>query len=266
MFEFHKDKETYFNYQKENASRWVIPFIEKGLKLISGMNVLEIGCAEGGVLKAFVDRGCIGVGVELSPSRAELARHFLREEISDQRASIIAKDIYDASFRNEFKNAFDLIILKDVIEHIHDQSRLLEQLKLYLKPGGKIFFGFPPWYMPFGGHQQVCKNKLLAKLPYYHLLPMPLYRSVLKWGGESQQVIEEMAEIKETGISIERFERILKRLNYTINQRVFYLVNPIYEYKFGWKTREQNKIIASLPWLRDVFTTAMYYLVDIDRE
>ncbi len=265
MFEFHKDKETYFNYQKENALKWVIPFIEKSMELFTGMNVLEIGCAEGGVLKAFVDRGCIGVGVELSASRAELARHFLRQEIDDKRASIIAKDIYDASFSDEFRNSFDLIVLKDVIEHIHDQSRLMKQLKLYLKPEGKIFFGFPPWYMPFGGHQQVCKNKLLSALPYYHLLPMPLYKSILKWGGESQQVIDDLAEIKETGISIERFERILKQLNYTIHQRLFYLVNPIYEYKFGWKARHQSKIIAAIPWLRDFFTTAMYYLVSVKK-
>lgn len=266
MFEFHKDKETYFNYQKENASKWVIPFIEKGQQLFRGMNVLEIGCAEGGVLKAFLDRGCVGVGVELSHSRAELARNFLKQEIADQRVSIIAKDIYDASFSNEFKNAFDLIILKDVIEHIHDQTRLMKQLKLYLKPGGKIFFGFPPWYMPFGGHQQVCKNKVLSKLPYYHLLPMPIYKWVLKLGGESQQVITDMAEIKETGISIERFEKILKQLRYSVDQRVFYFINPIYEYKFGWRTREQNKMVASIPWIRDVFTTAMYYLVGVEKK
>jgi cyclopropane fatty-acyl-phospholipid synthase-like methyltransferase len=263
MFEFHKDKETYFNYQKENAAKWVIPFVEKGMPVNAGMNVLEIGCAEGGVLKAFLERGCTGVGVELSPSRAELARNFLKQEIEERRVSIIAKDIYDPSFSGEFKNAFDLIILKDVIEHIHDQQKLMDQLKLYLKPAGKIFFGFPPWYMPFGGHQQVCKNKWLSKLPYYHLLPMPLYKMVLKLGGESKQSIEDLAEIKDTGISIERFEKILKRLGYVIDQRVYYLINPIYEYKFGWKTKEQNKVVASIPWIRDVFTTAMYYLVGL---
>ncbi|MBK9729872.1 MAG: class I SAM-dependent methyltransferase [Chitinophagaceae bacterium] len=266
MFEFHKEKETYFNIQKENATKWVIPFVEKGLKITPGMKVLEIGCAEGGVLKAFLDRGCKGVGVELSPSRAELARHFLQNEIAEQNAQIIAKDIYDPSFSDAFKNAFDLIILKDVIEHIHDQQRLMEQLKKYLRPTGRIFFGFPPWYMPFGGHQQICKSKWLSKLPYYHLLPMSLYKLVLKWGGESQQVIDDMAEIKETGISIERFEKIVKRLNYVIDQRMYYLINPIYEYKFGWKAQQQNKLVASVPWLRDVFTTAMYYLIAIGKE
>ena len=49
---------------------------------------------------------------------------------------------------------FDLILLKDVIEHIPDQERVIPYLKEFLKPGGRVFFGFPPWYMPHGGHQQ----------------------------------------------------------------------------------------------------------------
>jgi 2-polyprenyl-3-methyl-5-hydroxy-6-metoxy-1,4-benzoquinol methylase len=64
-------------------------------------------------------------------------------------------------------------LLKDVIEHIHDQPKLIAWMKSYLAPNGTIFFGFPPWQMPFGGHQQLCRNKVLAKLPYYHLLPRP---------------------------------------------------------------------------------------------
>ena len=35
---------------------------------------MEIGCAEGGVLKAFLKRGCIGTGVELSESRTKKSR------------------------------------------------------------------------------------------------------------------------------------------------------------------------------------------------
>jgi SAM-dependent methyltransferase len=263
MFEFHHDKETYFRHQKENAEKWVLPFIDHTFPLSSTMKVLEIGCAEGGVLKAFLDKGCTGIGVELSPYRVDLANNFLNEEIAAGRVRIIAKDIYDSSFTNEFKHLFNLIILKDVIEHIHDQEKLMEQLKLYLKPGGKIFFGFPPWYMPFGGHQQISRSKWLSKLPYYHLLPMGLYRGVLRLAGESKQVVDDLAEVKETGISIERFERILKKLQYRIDKKTYYLINPIYEYKFGLKARKQNAIVASLPWVRDFFTTAMYYLVSV---
>ena len=57
MFEFHTDKKRYFEMQQENAEEYVIPFIAEKMNLSSGIRVLEIGCGEGGVLKAFIDKG-----------------------------------------------------------------------------------------------------------------------------------------------------------------------------------------------------------------
>jgi SAM-dependent methyltransferase len=262
MFEFHIDKERYFRMQYDNASRYVIPFIETVFPLNNDFHVLEIGCGEGGVLKAFLDRGCNGVGVELSESRTELAKHFLADYLAAGKVHLFARDIYDPSFEQLFKHAFDLIVLKDVIEHIPDQEDLIPRLKYYLKERGRIFFGFPPWYMPFGGHQQVCKSKLLASLPYYHLLPTPLYKMVLKIFGENEITIADLLDVKKTGISIERFEKIIRNSGLKVDQKKFYFVNPIYSYKFGWKPRTQSKIISSIPYLRDFFTTAVFYLVN----
>ena len=127
-----------------------------------------------------------------------------------------------------------------------------------LKDGGVIFFGFPPWQMPYGGHQQILKNKWLSKIPYYHMLPMGMYKSILKAAGEN---VKEMEEIKDTGISIERFEKISRESGYAIAHKKHYLFNPIYEYKFGVKPREQVGIIKNIPWLRNFFTTGVYYLL-----
>ena len=65
MFEFHGDRKRYFDIQLENTHKYVIPFIETIKPVLSGTRVLEIGCGEAGVLKAFTQRGCVGVGVEL---------------------------------------------------------------------------------------------------------------------------------------------------------------------------------------------------------
>lgn len=260
-FSFHKDKETYIKYQHENAKNFVIPFIERKLPLKAGMRVMEIGCAEGGVLKAFIDRGCIGTGVELMNSRLKIAEEYFQEEIKNKKVQLVNKDIYEVDIENEMPERFDLIVLKDVIEHIHDQDKILNKLRDFLKPSGHIFFGFPPWQMPFGGHQQVAKSKILSKLPYYHLLPMKLYRAVLKSLGESSTSVENLAEIKETGISIERFQHLLGKNNYSIQEKEFYLINPIYKYKFNLSPRIQNRAIASIPYLRNYLTTCVYYLV-----
>ena len=79
--------------------------------------------------------------------------------------------------------------------------------------------------------------------------------------GESEGTITALLEIKDTGISIERFEQILNRENYKIDKRVFWFVNPNYETKFGLNPRKQIRLISLVPWLRNFFTTAMYYVV-----
>ncbi len=261
MFEFHKDKERYFKQQTDNAKEYVLPFIESVKPLKKDMRVLEVGCAEAGVLKAFLDKGLTGVGVELIDYRATLAKEFLKDEIEKGQAQIISKNIYDDSFKGEFVQGFDLIVLKDVIEHIHNQQQAIIRLKEFLKPDGAIFFGFPPWQMPFGGHQQISKSKWLSKLPYYHLLPASLYKWILQMGGESKLNIDELLEVKETGISIERFERCVRDAGLIVKKRTYYLINPIYKYKFGLKAKKQNAFVASIPVVRNYFTTCMYYVV-----
>ena len=155
---------------------------------------------------------------------------------------------------------FDIVILKDVIEHIHDQSRLLARLKDFLTPGGIIFFGFPPWQMPFGGHQQLCKNSL-SKVPYFHLLPKPLYKGILKLFKEPDHVVTDLLEIKDTGISIERFKKIVRENNYQVIGKIDYFINPIYEYKFNLKPRKQNTLISKIPYVRNFVTTCVYYII-----
>jgi len=49
---------------------------------------------------------------------------------------------------------------------------------------------------------------------------------------ESEATIKGLFEIKDTVISIERFERILKHEHYKTEKRVFWFINPNYQTKF----------------------------------
>ena len=244
--------------QVQNTSDYVIPFIEKFKPIKAGERVLEIGCGEAGVLKAFIDKGCTGVGVELEEPRLEYAREWLADELKAGKVSFLSKDIYKVNVQEEFGSTFDYIILKDVIEHIHDQRKLIAWMKDFLNPGGVIFFGFPPWQMPYGGHQQVMPGKIISKIPYTHLLPVPVYKKIIKWSGGH---VEGFMEIKQTGISIERFERIVEETGYNIVNKTHYFINPIYKYKFGIKARVQNSLISKVKYVRNYFTTCVYYLI-----
>ena len=103
MFEFHGDRKRYFDIQVENTRQYVLPFIEQKFAIKEGTRVLEIGCGEAGVLKAFTDRGCVGVGVEFDEIRLVYAREWLTHELQKQQISFISKDIYKVNVDEEFE-------------------------------------------------------------------------------------------------------------------------------------------------------------------
>ncbi len=257
----HLDDRVRFDQQVDNSLSYVLPFIEQTKPLGPGTSIFEVGTAEGGVLLPFINRGCHCVGVDLAQNRIDLANNFLEAEVKAGKAEFICQNIYDESFLNRFRGAFDVIILKDVIEHVPEQEKFVPYLKNFLKPGGQIFFGFPPWYMPFGGHQQVCRKKWASVLPWYHILPTPIYKGMLKMAGEHEVVIQELLEVKDTGITIERFERIVKASGLKILRKQDYLINPIYKYKFGLQPRKQWAPLTWIPYFRDFVTTCVYYTV-----
>jgi SAM-dependent methyltransferase len=258
MYDFHLNSDQYFQMQKLNCEEYIIPFIEKTRPVEPELRVLEIGCGEAGVLSAFLERGCRGAGVELDPNKYSNACRRLNGFLETGQLILLQKDIHSVDPETEMNGKFDLVILKDVIEHIHGQERLMNRMKSYLNPGGLIFFGFPPWQMPFGGHQQVCNSRFLSRLPYFHLLPTALYKAIFKIFKEKP---ETFIEIKETGISIERFERIALETGYGIVEKRHYLINPIYKYKFNRKAREQFALIQAIPRFRNFITTSVFYLI-----
>lgn len=70
-----------------------------------------------------------------------------------------------------------------------------------------------------------------------------------------------MFEIKDTGISIERFLRICSKNGFQVTNEQHYLFNPIYKYKFNLQPRTQWKWVSKIPFLRNFVTMGVYYTV-----
>ncbi|MGC9341113.1 MAG: class I SAM-dependent methyltransferase, partial [Bacteroidales bacterium] len=173
MQERHKKRERYFDEQALTTSRYVIPYLEAIRKLTDKTEVLEIGCGEGGNIKPFLDSGSKVTGVDILETKITNAEKFFEKHPKRDNLSLIASDIYDPP--SNLDRQFDIIFMRDVLEHIHNQEKFMNYVKRFLKPDGMFFLGFPPWQNPFGGHQQMCHSKFLSKLPWFHLLPGKLY-------------------------------------------------------------------------------------------
>jgi SAM-dependent methyltransferase len=254
----HRNRIQYFEEQAYTTTNHVIPFISNYRNIEPGMRVLEVGCGEGGNLKPFLEIGCKTTGIDLACNKIELARSFFAAHPHKENLTLICNDIYKTDPPD---SGFDLIIMRDVIEHIHNQQLFMSFIKSFLREGGLFFLAFPPWQNPFGGHQQVCRNRILSRLPYFHLLPQWLYRLLLKLGGESNGTIESLLEVRETRLSVERFMRIVKETGYQVISRRFYFINPNYEVKFNLKPVRQASLVSAIPVLRNFVTTSVYCLI-----
>lgn len=126
MFERHANRFMYFNEQVYTTEKYVIPYIQKVFNINSNTKVLEIGCGECGNLKPFLDMGCSVWGVDYDVPRIELANEFLKDHPNKNLLHLIAKDIYTVSPKD--LPSFDLVIMRDTIEHIPNQEKFLENL------------------------------------------------------------------------------------------------------------------------------------------
>lgn len=257
MQDRHTNPKQYFEEQVITSERYVIPYIQEIKSINAGTTVLEIGCGEGGNLVPFLKIGCVATGIDLSKEKIESGLEIFKSHPKSDKLKLIHGNIYERSDLG----IFDIVFLRDVIEHLPDQEKFMNFLKHFIHKDSVVFFGFPPWQNPFGGHQQICHGKVLSRLPWFHLLPGKLYPAFLKLCGESERTIADLKEIKETRISIERFERIVKKNGFQVLQKTHYFINPNYETKFGLKPRKQLKLISSIPYLRNFLTTAVYYVI-----
>lgn len=258
----YTDRKQYFEELARTSSGYYFPYVSRFLSPGPGVNVLEIGCGEGGNLVPFARAGCPVKGVDISRKKIENARIFFGE--LGLEGDFECTDILESSLAEE---KYDLVIVKDVIEHIEPDYKgvLMAKIKNILKPGGVVFIGFPAWQMPFGGHQQICSGRFCSHLPWIHLLPSVLYRGMLRLSGETDETVSELMSIRRSKVTVESFESLCARSGFRIADRELWLVNPHYKVKFGLRPGRLSRWISGIPRLRNFFSTSCHYILEARR-
>jgi len=253
----HIDRQSYFRELSNTSRTFFLPYVKTYHDVSPNCRVLEIGCGEGGNLLPFAEQKCFVEGIDYSVTRISQAKVFFQK--SGAKGLFINENVFSFNLLDP-NEKFDIIMIHDVVEHIFEKKKLMEHLKDFIKPNGIIFWGFPAWQMPFGGHQQICHSKICSKLPFIHLLPMPLYQLLLKFFGEDKNCIKELVNIKKTRVTIEDFEKLSKESNYNILDRCLWLVNPHYLQKFHLKPRKLSHFLSRIKYFRNFFSTSCFYI------
>ena len=102
-----------------------------------GKRVLDLGCASGYVAKLLARRGCEVVGVEINPLAAEEAR--------GSCADVRIADLDQVRLTDLFGDVprFDVIVCGDILEHLREPFRVLEEARRLLIDGGYIVASIP---------------------------------------------------------------------------------------------------------------------------
>ena len=95
-------------------------------------NFLDIGCGEGFSLIEAVNRGWNVCGVDITDHRIENARV--------KSIKFINSDLINSNLPPDF---FDIIYLDSVLEHVHNPSEYLVEIKRVLRKGGILYVGVP---------------------------------------------------------------------------------------------------------------------------
>lgn len=97
--------------------------------------VLDIGCNDGSLVKAFLSQHCIAYGCDKS-------QEALSKALPDIVSSLICVDVTRDALPFEDEE-FDLVTMVDVIEHFPRFDRALSEVRRVLKNGGYVYVSTP---------------------------------------------------------------------------------------------------------------------------
>lgn len=110
---------------------------KKQLDLVGrNKRVVDFGCATGYFAQFLNQRECQVVGVELSPEAAKVAEEHCEQVIVADLDLELISDIFP-------DQKFEVAVFGDVLEHLRDPWRVLNEIKQVLQPGGYVVASIP---------------------------------------------------------------------------------------------------------------------------
>ena len=106
----------------------------KSSEILKGLDVLDLGCGGGLVCEPLAKLGAKVTGIDFIKKNIETARQHAK--ISKLNITYINQDLSSIKLNKHY----DIILMLEVIEHIHNWENVVTKIIKYLKPNGKIIF------------------------------------------------------------------------------------------------------------------------------
>jgi hypothetical protein len=149
------------------------------------------------------------------------------------------------------------------MEHIERPDEALKIVRRNLSKNGFVFVVFPPYYSPYGAHQQILPRKTIGpvpynKLPYLQLLPKSWFLRLISGDSAANREVERLSGIR---LTANRFEKAVDAAGLTVREKTLFLSRPTFALRYGIPVIGAGPL-GKLPVLRDLIVTGAYYLLE----
>jgi len=226
-------EKTYAMWQFEKGQDTIKFFLEKYTEkeMFEGKTVLDFGCGAGGKSLYYASLGANKVvGMDIVESyAAESAALAAKLGLADKFTFVLG-DATNSGFED---NTFDTIIMNDFMEHVSEPEKVLVEARRIIRPGGRIYINFPPYYHPFGAHLSDAVNMPWCHMFFSEKTLIGAYKDLVKDLPDGQSRIDFRISTNNNGkeyfsyinkMTIKRFRRILKTQSIT---PVYYNETPV---------------------------------------
>lgn len=242
--------QTYAQWQYQWGERTIESFAPQytAEDMFLDKAVLDMGCGASGKSLYYVSKGARSVtGVDVVEHYKKEAEEFAAALGYEDRFRFIAGDATALELPDE---SFDTVIMNDFMEHVSDPEGALRESLRLLKPGGRVFVNFPPYFHPTGAHLSDAIG-----IPWVHMLfsektLIAAYKDLVRGLPDEQERLALRFGPDENGreslnyinkMTIRRFRRILSTLDI---QPLYYKEIPL---------RRYFTPLAKMPLVKEMF-------------
>jgi SAM-dependent methyltransferase len=149
---FHKEDYEAFEYELPVLTK----IVDKIQQCIPTGQLLEVGCGRGDLLRVARMNGFSVVGCDIFGGR---------KPISDG-ITFYDSTLKDAGFND---NSFDVVVIRNILEHLFDPNIEMKEVKRILKPNGYLYIKVPNVEFEHGVRCRLIFGKKHTMDPPYHL-------------------------------------------------------------------------------------------------
>ncbi len=145
-------RKSYAQWQYEKGRDTVRFFLDRYTEedMFRDKRVCDVGCGAGGKSLYYASLGAKHVtGLDVLEKYGPQANALAASLGLDDRFTFLCRDAADTGLPD---GSFDTIVMNDAMEHVSDPAGVLRECARLLKPGGRLFVNFPPYYHPYGAH------------------------------------------------------------------------------------------------------------------